>query len=100
MFKNNFNKKNLIENLKEQTGLSSNYSKKLVHDLIEIIKQNIKSGELNLKNLGTFKSIKKKERVGRNPKTKEQFTIASRKSISFKPSKEISEKLKNFLWKN
>ena len=30
---------------------------------------------LNLKNIGTFKIINKKERIGRNPKTKEEFYI-------------------------
>ena len=36
--------------------------------------------------------IKKED--GRNPKTKQEFIISSRKAISFKPSKKITNKLK------
>ena len=46
-----------------------------------------------LKNVGTFKLIHKKKRIGRNPKTKEEFLISSRKSVSFTVSKKISEKV-------
>ena len=74
-------------------GLSSNHSKKIINDLVEIIINNIKSGNLNLKNIGSFKIISKKERVGRNPKTKNVHLISARKSISFKASKKILNKL-------
>jgi nucleoid DNA-binding protein len=93
VLKNNLNKIDLIIALSKKTGFSSNLSKQLVNNLIEIIIQNIREGNLNLKHLGTFKTIFKKERIGRNPKTKEEFVISSRKSISFTPSKKISEDL-------
>ena len=74
-------------------GFSHNLSKKIINDLIEIIIQNIKSGNLGLKNIGSFNIIKKKERLGRNPKTKEKFIISSRKSIKFTTSKKLLDKL-------
>ena len=95
MQKNNLIKKDLIKNLSLRTGLSSNYSKKMINDLIEILILNIKTGNLILKNIGTFKINFKNERIGRNPKTKEEFTISSRKSISFVPSKNIYNNLDN-----
>ena len=95
MFKKNFTKENLINDLSKRTGYSLNFSKKIINDLINIIIENIKGGNLKLKNLGSFKIIKKKERLGRNPKTKEEFLISSRKSISFTPAKKISNKIKN-----
>ena len=81
----------IIKNLNEKTGLSLNLSKKLINDLIDIIIFNIKKGDLNLKNIGSFKIIHKRERVGRNPKTKEEFIITQRNSISFSLSKKISD---------
>ena len=63
--------------------------------MIDVIIDNTKNGNLNLKNLGSFKIVHKKERMGRNPKTKEAFLISSRKSISFTPSKKIINKLNN-----
>ena len=95
MFKNNITKEDLIKNLSKKTGYSLSFSKKIINDLINIIIENIKSGNLILKSLGSFKLNHKKERVGRNPKTKEEFLISSRKSVSFTPAKKISNKIKN-----
>ena len=85
----NLTKEHIAINLSKKTGYSVNYSKKLINDFIDILINNIKSKKSNLKNLGTFKLINKKERIGRNPKTKERFIISSRKSISFITSKKI-----------
>ena len=93
MNKKNFKKENLAKNLSEKTGYSYQFSKKLINDLIETIIDIIKSGECNLKNIGSIKTIFKKERIGRNPKTKEEFIINSRKSISFLASKKLLDKL-------
>ena len=80
---NNFRKEDLIKHLSNKIGFSNLYSKKIVEDLILIFK-----------NIGSFKLISKKERVGRNPKTKENFKISSRRSISFKVSKNLMNILK------
>ena len=95
MFDKNIKKENLIKSLSKKTGFSLNFSKKLINDLIDVILDNTKNGNFNLKNLGSFKIMHKKERIGRNPKTKEEFLISSRKSINFTPSKKISNKLNN-----
>ncbi len=95
MFKKNFKKEDIIYEVSRETGFSVNFSKKLINQLIEIIIQKIKEGNLNLKNIGSFKIIKKKERLGRNPKTGEKFKITSRNSISFIQSKKISINLEN-----
>ena len=93
MTSKNLKKIDIVRNLSASSGFSLNFSKKVINDLIEIINTNIKSGNLNLKNIGSFKIINKKERIGRNPKTKEKFLISSRKSIIFTTSKKILEKL-------
>ena len=86
----------MIKKLSLKTGYSNSFSKKLNNDLIDILTINIKIGDLTLKNIGTFKIIQKKERLGRNPKTKEEFKISRRKSIIFKASKKITEKINIF----
>ena len=93
MLKKDFKKIDLVKDLSLKTGYSKSYSKKIVDDLINIFIQNIKSGNLNLKNIGSFKLLNKKERIGRNPKTKEEFIISSRKSLSFTSSKKIIDNL-------
>ena len=95
MLKQKNKKIDLIKNLSLKTGLSRNYSKKIINDLINILILNIKSGSLNLKNIGSFLIKEKKERIGRNPKTKVEYIISSRKTVIFHPSKKISKKLEN-----
>jgi integration host factor subunit alpha len=90
---NKFTKNNFIIELSKKTGFSKSISKKLVDDLLEALISNIITGKLILKNIGTFKLLKKKERVGRNPKTKEEFIIKSRKSLTFIASKYLSNLL-------
>ena len=93
MFKKNFTKQDLINDVSNNTGYSSSFSKKLVNDLINIIIENIKKGNFILKNVGSFKVIHKNKRIGRNPRTGEEFIISPRKSLSFKPSKKIIQNL-------
>jgi integration host factor subunit alpha len=86
-------KDNLILNLSKKTGFSNKFSKKLVNDFLNVITINIKTNRCVLKNLGTFKLINKKERLGRNPKTKKEYVISKRKVVSFIVSKEITKAL-------
>jgi integration host factor subunit alpha len=85
----NYTKNDIVKNLSQKTGFSILFSRKLINDLLNILIKNIKINGLNLKNIGTFKLIDKKERVGRNPHTMEVFVVSSRKSISFNASKKI-----------
>ena len=91
MTKKNFNKYNLYKLLSEKTGFSALLSKKIINDLIKTIIVEIKKENFNLVNLGKFKIILKKDRLGRNPKTKQTFIINKRKSISFIASKNFSQ---------
>ena len=92
----NLKKIDIIKDLSIKTGYSSNYSKKVINELVDAILQIIKKGNLNLKNIGTFKIISKKERIGRNPKTKKEYVISQRKSVSFKPSTSLLTELNKF----
>ena len=72
-----------------------NYSKKLIDDLINSIIELVNTNILNLKNFGTFRILKKKERTGRNPKSKEVFIISARKVLIFKTSRQLLLKINN-----
>ena len=95
MSKNNLRKIDISNTLSKRKGFSYSYAKKLIDDLIDIIILEIKDGHLILKNIGTFKTIKKKERLGRNPKTLENFIISERNSVSFTASKKITNLINN-----
>jgi integration host factor subunit alpha len=87
--RNNLKKLEISKNLSKKMGFSILFSKKVIDDLLNVLILSIKENNLNLKNLGVFKIIKKKERLGRNPKTKENYKISARKALSFKASKKI-----------
>ena len=91
MTKSNYTKIQLSKLLNEKKGFSITLSRKIIDDLLEAIIENIKKNNFNLKNFGSFKILNKKARIGRNPKTKEQKEISSRKVLLFKPSKEFKE---------
>jgi integration host factor subunit alpha len=69
-------------------------SANLLESIISETTQILASGkELKIVSFGTFLIYKKKERIGRNPKTKVEAIISSRKSISFRPSTLLRKKI-------
>ncbi len=95
----NFSKEEISKQISNRLGFSQNYIEDLTDDLISILKTLIKNN-LNIKNFGTFKIFQKNERIGRNPRTKVEYKIKSRKSISFTASKKIQRKINSITWKS
>ena len=88
-------KKDISKKINLKIGLSALYINKITDDLISILKDLIKIKEIHIKNFGTFKTINKNERVGRNPKNKKIYLITARKSLSFIASKKFNAKINN-----
>ena len=93
MIKTNIKRVDIYKNLSKETGFSELLSKKLIDDLINIICHDIRNNDLNIKNLGSFKVLKKKQRVGRNPKTGQNYLIKERNTVSFYSSKSLLKQL-------
>ena len=94
MVKKNFNRKNLSNKIYQNLGFSKNISSTIVDNFFEImVTELIRSNKVKISSFGTFKVISKKERIGRNPKTKIEAKITSRKVVKFKPSLIIKKKL-------
>ena len=94
MVKKNFNRKNLSNKIYQNLGFSKNFSSTIVDNFFEImVTELIRSNKVKISSFGTFKVISKKERIGRNPKTKIEAKITSRKVVKFKPSLIIKKKL-------
>ena len=93
MVKKNFNRKNLSNKIYQNLGFSKNFSSTIVDNFFEIMTSElIRSNKVKISSFGTFKVMNKNERIGRNPKTKIETTITSRKVIKFKPSSLLKEK--------
>jgi integration host factor subunit alpha len=81
----------------KQIGLSTSESDKIVSQFFSsIIESLADTGNTKLTKFGTFTVLNKKERIGRNPKTKEKAVISARKVISFR----ASDALKDIINKN
>ncbi len=91
--KNNITRYDISKDLHLKKGFSVSVSKKIIDDLIEILILNLKENSLILKGVGSFKIIQKNERIGRNPKTGKKYIIKARKSVSFIPSKSLSQNI-------
>jgi DNA-binding protein HU-beta len=66
----------------------------VVESLLGEIGKALQSGErVDLRGFGSFVAKDKKARQGRNPKTGETIQIAARRAATFKPSKELSDRL-------
>ena len=90
----NFTRKDLTNKIYQNLGFSKNFSSTLIEDLIEsIISELIKSNKIKISSFGTFKVLNKKQRIGRNPKTKIEARISARKVIRFKPSPLVKKRL-------
>ena len=92
MIRINLTKKDLINSVYMQIGFSKNISSNLIDDFLSIILDNLKNEKkLKLSKFGTFSIRRKKSRMGRNPKTKEERAISDRNVVLFKASKEFKD---------
>ena len=88
----NLTKKDLVNLIYMQVGFSKQLSEILVDEFFSIIINNlITEKKIKISKFGTFSIRRKKSRIGRNPKTKEEKVISSRKVVLFKPSKNLKE---------
>jgi|TARA_B100001059_G_scaffold118087_1_gene118283 integration host factor subunit alpha len=88
----NLTKKDLVNEVYMQVGFSKQISEILIEEFFSLITENlIKEKKIKISKFGTFSLRSKKQRIGRNPKTKEKKTISKRDVVLFKPSKEFKE---------
>ena len=87
---NNFTREDIAESLHTDFGLTKKDCIIFVNDIIDIIIEGLKTSRcVKIHNFGSFKVIRKKSRIGRNPKTMEDVMISERNVLKFKPSKMI-----------
>ena len=87
-------KKELAQNLSDQTELSLADAKKFVDLFFDTIKEQLNSGKtVKLSGFGTFDIVQTKERVGRNPITMEEFPIPSKRKVKFTVSPKVKKSI-------
>ena len=92
----NLTKKEIMHSIYMQIGFSKKISENLLEDVFQILLKNIIiEKKVKIAKFGTFILRKKNERIGRNPKTKEEKVISERNVILFKPSREFKQYINN-----
>ena len=84
----------LSEAVFKNVGLSRNESANLVDSVFgEILKSLIQGDDVKISSFGTFVVRKKKERIGRNPKTGQEVPITARSVVTFRASNVLKSKV-------
>ena len=88
----NLTKREIINSIYMKLGLSKRILDIILEDILNTIFENLKKNKkVKISNFGTFEIRHKKQRSGRNPKTKETKIISARNVVLFKPSKEFKK---------
>ena len=97
MLRKNIKRKDLIVNVYFNIGFSKTISENIVYDIFNLFIENIISNNvLKISNFGNFIKKNKKQRIGRNPKTKEVKVISSRNIIIFKASNLLKKRINQY----
>jgi integration host factor subunit alpha len=89
----NISKRDIAKNISSNTMISVTESKLLLDAFINIIKIKSKISSLKIASFGRFSIEKTPQRIGRNPKTKQEFIISERSKLKFS----ASNKLRNLI---
>ena len=85
-------KADLIGIVAAKTELSKKDSEKAVSAVLDAITEALVEGDkVSLVGFGTFEVKQRAERIGRNPRTKEQITIPASKTPVFKAGKSFKD---------
>ena len=86
----NYTREDIAKTLHNEFGLTKKDCNIFVNDILDIIIEGLNSnGYVKIHNFGSFKVKRKKSRLGRNPKTKQNVMIGERNVLTFKASKNV-----------
>ncbi len=84
----------LAEAVYEELQLSRQECSDLVESMLALLSDELARGEtVKLSSFGSFAVRNKGERIGRNPKTKQEVMIDPRRVLVFKPSQVLKDRV-------
>lgn len=88
-------KAELIKQLKEEAGLSTlAQAENAYNTLFCLLAGTLKEGgSVSISGFGSFKTVKRSARKGRNPRTGQEIQISESIAVKFTPSKTLKESL-------
>lgn len=84
-------KAELVEKMAKDAGISKVAAKAALGSFLDGVKKGLKkrNSRVTLVGFGTFKTVYRKTRMGRNPQTGEKIKIKGRNVVTFKPGKNL-----------
>ncbi len=87
-------KKEIVKQISEEIGLTQLKTKEIVQKTFDaIIETLVEEHRIELRNFGVFEVKKRAARKARNPRTGERVDVAEKYVVTFKPGKEMEEKV-------
>ncbi|GIW95397.1 MAG: hypothetical protein KatS3mg110_3438 [Pirellulaceae bacterium] len=88
-------KKDIVKTISEQIGMTQMKTKAIVDKTFEAIVQTlVEDGKIELRNFGVFKVKRRAARRARNPRTNETVHVPEKLVVTFKPGKEMEERVR------
>jgi nucleoid DNA-binding protein len=89
-------KKEIVKTISEEIGMTQLVTKEIVQKTFDaIIETLVAEGRIELRNFGVFVVKKRKSRKARNPKTGDPVEVSEKFVVTFKPGKEMEEKVRH-----
>ena len=88
-----FTKSDIAKNIARKTSTSNQSAKQLLDSFIQVVVSASNKGQVKISRFGTFLRKKTPPRIGRNPKTGEEFEISERSKLILILSNKIKEKI-------
>jgi integration host factor subunit beta len=90
-------KKEIVKQISERIGLTQLKTKEIVQQTFDaIVDTLIEVGRIELRNFGVFEVKMRKARKARNPRTGERVDVEPKKVVTFKPGKEMEERVRKY----
>ncbi|HUG18723.1 MAG TPA: HU family DNA-binding protein [Planctomycetaceae bacterium] len=88
-------KKEIVKAIADDIGLTQLKTKEIVQKTFDaIVETLVADGRIELRNFGVFEVKKRAARKARNPRTGERVDVAEKFVVTFKPGKEMEERVK------
>jgi integration host factor subunit alpha len=88
-----YTKSNIAKNIADKTSLPNQKAKQLLDRFIQVVVSGSKKQQVKISGFGTFIKKETPSRIGRNPKTGEEFEISKRTKLNLILSNKIKEKI-------
>ena len=88
-------KKEIVKQISERLGLPQLKTKEIVQQTFDaIVDTLLEDGRIELRNFGVFEVKQRKARKARNPRTGERVDVPPKNVVTFKPGKEMEERVR------